>query len=88
MTTSPETSTATCPSCHIGHLREELSTYTQWHEGQLIVVPNVPSQVCDYCGEVHFHPVVLERLHQLLWAEVKPPGNGTTEQRPAPTLPA
>jgi len=49
-------------------LRDERSTYTQWHEGQLIVVPNMPAQVCDYCGETHFHPIVLERLHQLLWA--------------------
>lgn len=58
-----------CPACHIGHLREERSTYTHWHKEQLIVVPNVPAQVCDYCGETHFHPVVLERLRQLLSAE-------------------
>jgi len=58
-----------CPICHVGYLRQEHSTYTQWHEGQLVVVPNVPAQVCDYCGEAHFHPVVVERLHQLLWAD-------------------
>jgi len=85
MTTPSETVTAPCPSCHVGHLREERSTYTQWHDGQLIIVPNVPSQVCDYCGETHFHPVVLERLHQLLWAEVGPPDNGSPVQRPVHT---
>jgi YgiT-type zinc finger domain-containing protein len=65
-----------CPICHIGQMREAHVTYTQWHEGQLIVVPNVPAQVCDYCDETHYHPVVLERLNQLLWAEVKPPATG------------
>ena len=64
-----ETISNLCPACHIGYLHDEHSTYTQWHEGQLIVVPQVPAQVCDYCGETHFHPVVLERLHQLLWAD-------------------
>ncbi len=81
MITSPETSTVLCSSCHVGHLCEKYATYTQWHEGQLIIVPNVPSQVCDYCGEIHFHPVVLERLHQLLQAEARPSDNGAPAQR-------
>jgi len=88
MTTISKTSTAICPSCHIGHLCGAQSTYTQWHEGELIVVPNAPSQVCDYCGEIHFHPVVLERLHQLLWAKVGRPDNGTTAQRAIHTFSA
>ena len=81
MTTPSEASNTLCSSCHVGHLCEERTTYTQWHEGQLIVVPNVPSQVCDYCGETHFHPVVLERLQQLLRAEGKPPDSQTPLQR-------
>jgi YgiT-type zinc finger domain-containing protein len=79
-TTQSETVHVLCPSCHIGHLREERSTYTQWHEGQLVIVPNVPSQVCDYCGETSYHPVVLERLQQLLRADVKPSDNGAPAQ--------
>lgn len=67
--TSPKAPTALCPSCHVGHLSNIRSTYTQWHEGELIVVPNVPAQTCDYCDELHFHPVVLERLQQLLWTD-------------------
>lgn len=64
-----------CPACHVGHLHDERGTYTQWYEGQLVVVPNVPAQVCDYCGETHFHPVVLERLQQLLWTDTGSKGN-------------
>jgi YgiT-type zinc finger domain-containing protein len=81
MTPPSETAHVLCPSCHVGHLREELSTYTQWHAGQLVVVPNVPSQVCDYCGETNYHPVVLERLQQLLRAGVHPSDNGAPVQR-------
>ena len=82
MTTSSKTSIVLCSSCHVGHLREERTTYTQQHEGQLVIVPNVPSLVCDYCGETSFHPIVLERLQQLLWAEGKPLGGGTHDPRP------
>lgn len=73
--TPSETPPALCPNCHVGNLREKRTTYTEPHNGQLIVVPNVPSHVCDYCGEIFFHPVVLERLHQLLLAD---PGTRTT----------
>ena len=82
MTTLSKSSNLLCSSCHVGHLREEHTTYTQEHEGQLVIVPNVPSLVCDYCGEASFHPVVLERLQQLLWAEGKSLGSGTHGQRP------
>ncbi len=70
-----------CPTCRVGQMREAHATYTQWYEGELIVVPNVPAQVCDYCDEVHYHPVVLERLNQLLWAEMKPSETGRSVQR-------
>jgi YgiT-type zinc finger domain-containing protein len=78
---SSEMSYKLCPNCHVGHLLEEHSTYTHWHEGQLVVVPSVPAQVCDYCGEIYFHPVVLERLHQLLWADT----NQQTKRDPSRT---
>jgi len=70
-----------CSACHVGYLREERTTYTHWYEGQLVVVPNVPSLVCDYCGETNFHPVVLERLQQLLWVEGSSPDGGRSTQR-------
>jgi len=82
MNISPETLTDVCPTCHVGQMRKAHTTYTQWHEGQLIVVPNVPSQVCDYCDEVHYHPVVLERLNQLLWADVKPSETKSSQRTP------
>ena len=81
MATSSKPTRTLCSSCHVGHLREERITYTQQHEGQLIIVPNVPSLVCDYCGETSFHPIVLERLQQLLWAEGKSLGGGTSAHR-------
>jgi YgiT-type zinc finger domain-containing protein len=83
MTTSSGALAGLCPTCHIGQMRETFATYTQWYEGQLIVAPNVPAQVCDYCDEIRYHPLVLERLNQLLWAEVKPPESSKSAQRTA-----
>lgn len=82
MTSSSETSSSLCPACHVGRLGEVRSTYTQRHEGQLIIVPNVPAQVCDYCGETFFHPVVLERLNQLLLADTGQQTAGNSSRTP------
>jgi YgiT-type zinc finger domain-containing protein len=82
---SPGSTSTLCPICHVGHLREKRSTYTERYDGQLIVVPNVPVQVCDYCGETHYHPVVLERLHQLLLADTgqQRAGNPSKTRQPS-----
>jgi YgiT-type zinc finger domain-containing protein len=82
----PQTPAALCSNCHVGHLSDMRSTYTQWHDGELIVVPNVPAQVCDYCGEIHFHPIVLERLQQLLWADTGRQGPLSSSPRPNRSL--
>ena len=55
-----------CPVCHLGRLRERTITYTQIHEGQFVVIPNVAALVCDVCGEKLFDKVVLRRLNGLL----------------------
>ncbi|MBN2471319.1 MAG: type II toxin-antitoxin system MqsA family antitoxin, partial [Anaerolineae bacterium] len=42
----------TCNVCK-GSLRPQHTTYTQWYEGRLIVIENVPAQVCEQCGETY-----------------------------------
>jgi YgiT-type zinc finger domain-containing protein len=56
----------TCPVCHIGSIRERRVTYTQMHEGQLVVIQGVPALVCGFCGEKWFDTDVMDGLQRLL----------------------
>ncbi|GEM_PF-2637362 len=55
-----------CPICHIGQIRTRRTSHAEWHEGQLIVVPNVTADICDFCGETVFQDDQVWRLDQLL----------------------
>ncbi|MCD6553209.1 MAG: hypothetical protein DRI52_11115 [Chloroflexi bacterium] len=59
----------TCPICHIGSIRERQVTYTQMHEGHLVVIQGVPALVCDFCGERWFDTKTVNGLQRLLWSE-------------------
>jgi YgiT-type zinc finger domain-containing protein len=56
----------TCPVCHIGSMRERQVTYTQMHEGQLVVIQGVPALICDFCGERWFDTKTVNGLQRLL----------------------
>ncbi len=55
-----------CPICHIGQIRTRRTAHAEWHEDQLIVVPNVAADICDFCGEIVSRDDQLWRLDQLL----------------------
>ena len=44
----------------------------RWHEGQLLVVKNVPAEVCARCGERFFHGDVAEFIYEKLQAHEAP----------------
>lgn len=60
--------------CHVcgGQSIHTNTTYTQWIDGRLIVVENVPAWVCEQCGETVFDPDVVERLQALIWSDARP----------------
>lgn len=60
-----------CNVCH-GCVERKLTVYTQWFEGRLIVVENVPAWVCAQCGETYYDPDVVERLQSVIWS-ARPP---------------
>mgnify|MGYP001581923252 CR=1 FL=1 len=62
---------STCNICH-GQVEEELTSYTRWLEGRLIVVENVPAWVCGQCGETYYDPDVVEHLQTVIWSN-RPP---------------
>jgi YgiT-type zinc finger domain-containing protein len=50
----------------VGKLRVRKTTYTQVFEGRFIVIPNVLTLICDFCGEKVFDNEMLRRLSGLL----------------------
>jgi YgiT-type zinc finger domain-containing protein len=63
---APEEQRRVCPSCHIGYIRTQRISHVAWHEGQLIVIPNIQADICDFCGEVNVEDDQVWRLDQLL----------------------
>ena len=55
----------TCFMCK-GTVRDGFSTFTTDMGGCVIVIKNVPSSVCDQCGEVSYNGEVAERLEQIV----------------------
>jgi len=57
-----------CELCG-GEMKRELVTYTLFYEGRLVVVENVPADVCHQCGEKLFEPETVERLQNIIWSK-------------------
>lgn len=60
-----------CTACP-GELKQETVKYTQWYQGRLIVIENVPAWVCDNCGETYYDPEIVERIQTLIWSDAEP----------------
>ena len=55
----------TCFMCK-GTLREGFSTFTVDMDGCIIIVKNVPSRICNQCGEISYGNEVAQRLEQIV----------------------
>ena len=55
----------TCFMCR-GTVRDGFSTFTTDMAGCVVIIKNVPSFVCDQCGEVSYNGEVAERLEQIV----------------------
>lgn len=51
-----------CP----GHYTETTVSHTFRREGRLIVIDDVPAEVCDVCGDVLFTPQTSRKLDKLV----------------------
>jgi YgiT-type zinc finger domain-containing protein len=49
-----------------GTVRDGFSTFTTDMGGCIVVIKNVPSFVCDQCGEISYNGEVAERLEQIV----------------------
>ena len=60
-----------CPLCG-GRLLDRRITHPQLYQGKIVILENVPAEVCGQCGEVLIRPEVLDRLQELVWSEEEP----------------
>lgn len=48
-----------------GHLKNELTTFMADFGKCIVIIKNVPSQVCSQCGETSYTDEVAERLEEI-----------------------
>ena len=61
----------TCAFCK-GELEERLIRYLSEFEGRVIIIENVPAEVCTQCGEKVFRPEAVEKIQRLVWEQPSP----------------
>ena len=60
----------TCPLCS-GKLVSRKITYPQEYDGKVVILENVPAEVCQQCGDVLVNPDVLKKIQKNVWSGVK-----------------
>ena len=54
----------TCVICKTGHTEPGLSNTVFDHEGRIIVVKDVPAEVCQQCGEAYFNSKISAQVYE------------------------
>ena len=60
-----------CPICG-GELENKVITHPQEYDGRVVILENVPVEVCQQCGEALLHPDILEKIQERVWSEQAP----------------
>ena len=58
-----------CPFCK-GELEARLIRYVQDYKGKIVVIDNVPADVCTQCSEPLIRPDIAERVQQIVWGKL------------------
>jgi len=53
-----------CNFCRNKNFREKQVQYIYRHNGQFLVVNNVPCEECEFCGEQYFKAIVLKKIEK------------------------
>ena len=61
-----------CAFCK-SDLEERQIRYVQDFKGRVVIVENVPAEVCTQCGEQLIRPEVAEKIQKIVWGEVVRP---------------
>lgn len=55
-----------------GHYINNSITKTVRHAGRLVVLENVPAEVCDICGDTLIAPLTMRRIEEILSRSATP----------------
>lgn len=53
-----------CNTCGSPHYEERKVTYLYSHQGQYLIVPNTPVEICTKCGTAYYSAAVLKTIEQ------------------------
>lgn len=53
-----------CSFCGNKNFRSRRVQYIYRHNGQFLIVDNVPCEECEYCGEQYFKAEVLKKIER------------------------
>lgn len=57
-----------CP----GHYQPRRIVHAVRHEGKLLVIDDVPAEVCDVCSDTLLAPETIRRLEELIYRHPEP----------------
>lgn len=63
--------TVRCAFCR-GELENRLIRYFQEYKGRVVLIENVPAEVCTQCNEQLLAPDVVERIQRIVWEQPAP----------------
>jgi YgiT-type zinc finger domain-containing protein len=59
---------AQCPFCGSNDFEKRQIEYLYSHEGQYLLVPDMPVEICANCGMVYYEGTVLEEIERRFFA--------------------
>ncbi|HZG37139.1 MAG TPA: type II toxin-antitoxin system MqsA family antitoxin [Nodosilinea sp.] len=57
-----------CNTCGSADYEERRITYLYSHQGQYLIVPNTPVEICSDCGTVYYSAEVLKNIERQFFA--------------------
>ena len=57
-----------CPFCGSDRFEEQRTEYLYSHEGEYLLVPDTPIEVCLKCGMIYYDATVLEAIEKRFFA--------------------
>ena len=56
-----------------GDTEERVIRYVQEFDGRVVIIENVPAEVCTQCGEQLIRPEIAEKVQKIVWGETPHP---------------
>lgn len=66
MSDNQQESVLLCTECQVGKMVQRKVTNMIWTADDLVLVPDFPAWVCDFCGRCVYDPQAMNRLRMAL----------------------